>query len=117
MAGTLNYDPQVLNLVLYAGDGAKFTLSVTTEGDPTNLSGTMLAQIRLKRDSADPPDATFAIDLAGAVEGIAVLSLTGDQTQDLGKFTGVWDLEWTPTGKEPRTLMQGKVDCLLDVSH
>lgn len=117
-SGTITYSPQELNLILYAGDGASFTLSVTNPaGDPINLAGTMKAQIRIKRDSADPPDATFSIDLDGAAEGIVVLSLTGAQTQELGKYTGVWDLEWTPTGQQPRTFCQGKVECLQDVSR
>lgn len=115
---TITYDPQILDLILYAGDGANFRLVVTdAEGAPVNLTGTMLAQVRLTRDSADPPSAVFNVDLTEAVDGIATLTLTGDQTQDLGKYTGVWDLEWTATDQEPVTLCQGKVECLPDVSR
>jgi hypothetical protein len=118
---TITYDPQVLDLTLYAGDGANFRLVVTdTLAAPVNLTGSMLAQVRLARDSADPPDAVFSVDLTDAATGIAELSLTGEETQALApteKYTGVWDLQWTPTGVEPITLCQGKLECLPDVSH
>jgi hypothetical protein len=122
---TINQNPQVLDLVLYAGDGLSFSLVVTNASSaPVNLDGTMQAQIRAARVDPDPPLAIFDIDLAGAAEGIAVLSLTGEQTQALSdgsppeeKFIGVWDVEWTAVGAEPVTLCQGKVECLPDVSH
>lgn len=118
---TITYDPQILNLVLYAGDGTNFSLTVTdAAGAPVDLTGTMLAQIRVDRESPDPPSAVFDIDLTRHAEGIAVLKLTGDQTQALAiveKFDGVWDLEWTPAGEEPMTLCQGTVGCLPDVSR
>ena len=115
---TIAYEPQVLDLVLYAGDGVNFRLVVTDTGSaPVNLDGTMLAQIRSARDESDPPDAVFEVDLAEATDGIATLKLTGDQTQQLGKYSGVWDLQWTSTNAEPVTICQGKVECMLDVSH
>jgi hypothetical protein len=53
------------------------------------------------------------------------ISLTGDQTRDLsddpssvaGKFTGYWDIQWTPAEAQPRTLCQGKVECVSDVTR
>jgi hypothetical protein len=115
---SITYDPQVLDLTLYAGDGANFRLVVTNgTGAPVNLTGSMLAQVRLTRDAPDPPDAIFSVDLSGAAEGIAVLELTGEQTQQLDKYSGVWDLQWTATGEEPVTICQGKLECLPDVSH
>lgn len=112
------YDPQVLDLTLYAGDGTNFRLVVTdAAGAPVPLTGEMIAQIRLARDSSDPPVTSFVIDLTQSAEGIASLSLTGQQTQLLGKFSGVWDLQWTPAGEEPSTLCQGKVECVPDVSR
>ncbi len=119
---TINYSPQVLDLVLYAGDGISFSLTVTdSDSVPINLTGTMLAQIRTERDSMDPPSAQFDIDLDDAENGIAILRLTGDETQALvvgeEKFVGVWDLQWTASGDEPMTLCQGKVECAPDVSR
>lgn len=118
---TITYNPQVVDLILYAGDGTNFRLVVTDPlGVPVDLSGTMIAQIRKTRDAPDPPDAEFAADLSNAVGGIAGLELTGDQTHQLApvkEYAGVWDLQWTPTGTEPKTLCQGKVRCLPDVSR
>jgi hypothetical protein len=119
----INLSPQVLDLVFYAGDGANFRLVVTdTNGDPVPLSGAMEAQIRLVRGASDPPNAEFDIDLSQAGNGIALMSLTGAQTQELcapdnKKFVGVWDVQWTPTASQPRTLVQGKVECNPDVSR
>lgn len=117
----INLSPQVLDLVLYAGDGVNFRLTVNdTEGEPVPLIGVMEAKIRTKRLTPDPPSAEFVIDLSQADDGIAYLSLTGDQTQDLAplvRFRGVWDLQWTPTDSQPRTLCQGKVVCNNDVSR
>lgn len=118
----IDYEPQIIDLIIYAGDGISFSLTVT---DPSKvvipLSGSMIAQIRAERDSPDPPSAEFAIDLTSSDSGIAVLSLTGEQTQALvvddTNFMGVWDVQWTPAGGEPITLCQGKVECLPDVSR
>lgn len=118
---TITYEPQILDLVLYAGDGTNFRLVVTDSlGAPLDLTGTMLAQVRSKRDEADPPDVEFDIDLSQHSEGIAVLTLTGAQTQSLApssKYSGEWDLQWTPTGEEPVTLCQGQVTVNVDVSR
>lgn len=117
----INLSPQVLDLVLYAGDGANFRLTIKNNlGEPIPLIGTMLAKIRAKRTDPDPAIAEFSIDLSESAEGIALLSLTGEQTQALAvvkKFNGVWDVQWTPTENQPRTLCQGKVVCFSDVSR
>ena len=118
---TITYEPQVLDLVLYAGDGASFRLVVTdSDGAPIILTGTMKAQIRVDRDTSSAVRASFTVDLTEANNGVAILTLSGSQTQGLApseKFTGVWDLEWTATSKQPMTLCQGKVECLQDVSR
>lgn len=119
---TLIYVPQVVDLVLYAGDGASFSLKVTDPtAAPIAVTGTILAQIRLERDTADPPLAVFTADMTNAATGTIVLSLTGSETQSLvttdQKFVGVWDVQWTAVGAEPVTLCQGKVECMPDVSR
>lgn len=117
----IDVTPQVLDLTLYAGDGVAFRLSITDkEGIPVPITGSMEAEIRTRRTDPDPPKAHFTIDLTDGEDGIALLSLTGDQTQQLApdrQFTGVWDLQWTPSAKQPRTLCQGKVVCVNDVSR
>lgn len=119
---TISYVPQTVDLVLYAGDGTSFSLTVTDPAKlPLDLDGTIIAQIRVERDSPDPPSAEFTVDLSDAVSGKATLSLSGADTQALvvddTKFVGFWDVQWTPTGAEPVTLCQGKVECLPDVSR
>lgn len=118
----LSFVPQVIDIQLYAGDGSgmRFTLTDST-GAVLPLTGDMKAQIRAAREAVDPSLADFAIVDTNFTDGIVVIYLTGDQTHDLidgnEKFEGVWDLEWTPTGGEPVTLVQGKVECFPDVTH
>jgi hypothetical protein len=118
----LSFIPQTLDLLLYAGDGAgvRFTITDSTEA-ALPLTGEMKAEIRATREAADPALAEFAVDLTDSATGVVLISVTGVQTHalisDNEKFVGVWDLEWTPTGDEPVTLVQGKVECYPDVTH
>jgi hypothetical protein len=126
MASQINVQPQVLDLALYAGDGVSFKLVCTNPaGAPIDVTGAVNAQVRLERLTEDPPLAEFTADMVDAYLGIVRLSLTGAQTQDLsehpssieGKFTGVWDVQWTAAGAQPRTLCQGRVECVSDVTR
>lgn len=118
----IKFDPPILDLSLYAGDGPTFQVVIKDPlGAAVPLTGSMEAEIRLEYDDADPPLAAFTIDDSLFDDGIAILSLTGAQTQSLvtgnEKFEGVWDLEWTATGSEPLTLCKGKVECSPDVTR
>lgn len=118
---TINLQPQVLDLSLYAGDGCKFRFTCKTPaGAPIDVTGAVRAQVRETRLDASPL-VSFAVNLTDAYLGIIVISLTGAQTQDLvepsGKFSGVWDLEWDAAAGEPRTLVQGTLECVADVSR
>lgn len=127
MAGKINLQPQILDLILYAGDGVSFRLICTDKaGDPVDVTGSVNAHIRLNRGKTEPVIVEFSAEMVDAYQGIVALSLTGDQTQQLidhssvnssGKFVGVWDVEWEPAGLEPRTLCQGKVECVADVTR
>jgi len=123
---TIDLTPQILDLVLYSGDGVRFRLIITDKNEaPVNLTGEIKAQIRDKRNEVDLLEGEFTVNLDDAVDGIAVLELTGTQTLALmvglsttaKKFVGVWDVEWTPLDSEPRTLCQGKVECGYDVTR
>lgn len=125
MSGQLSTLPPVLDLALYAGDGISFKLVCTNDAqEPVNVTGDVQAQIRVNRADLDSV-ATFSADMVGADQGEIILSLTGDDTTGLmtgsgvvkGKFTGAWDVQWTATGGEPRTLCQGKVECISDVTR
>jgi hypothetical protein len=122
MAGQINLQPQVLDLALYAGDGCEFRFICTNSaGAPVDITGAVRAHIRLDRVNEDPPVAEFTVSLVDAYQGIISISLTGDQTQEMvepsGKFSGVWDLEWDAVDEEPRTLCQGRVECVADVTR
>jgi hypothetical protein len=126
MANEIDLQPQVLNLALYAGDGVEFRLICTDKaGAPVDVTGTVKAQIRLDRMTPDPAIVEFTAGMVDAYQGIVVLTLTGVQTQTLsahpsavkGTFVGVWDVQWAPAGKQPRTLCQGSVECVSDVTR
>jgi hypothetical protein len=123
---SINLQPDVLDLSLYAGDGVDLRMVCTdSKGDELDLSGAVDAQIRIDRLDQVDPIAVFSVNTVDAYEGVVVLSLTGDQTRALsqdpsskqGVFSGVWDVQWTKVGAEPRTLCQGKVECVADVSR
>lgn len=125
MAGqTLNLRPTILNLLIYAGDGLNIKLTCKdTAGNPIDITGSVEAEVRLDRlHPSDPPLANFSVSLVDAYLGIIGLSLTGGQTLSLlgegeNKFTGVWDVQWTPAGAPIRTLAQGIVECVADVTR
>lgn len=125
MAGqTVNLRPSILNLLLYAGDGFNLKLACKDiAGSAIDMSGVVTAQIRLDRiHPSDPPLADFTVSMVDAYLGLVGLSLTGAQTlsllgEDGEKFTGVWDVQWTPTDMQPRTLVQGVVECVADVTR
>lgn len=118
---TVSLKPPVINLALYAGDGANLRLVATDlDGDPFDLRGTVRAQIRQTR--RDPELLLeWAVEMAQAEQGIIILRLTGEQTRglmkDAGTFKGVWDCVWTMDDSEPVTLLQGDVNCELDVTR
>lgn len=126
MANQIKLQPEVVNLFLYAGDGVDIPITCTNgAGAPIDITGGVIAQIRLERLTPDPPVATFIVNAADAYNGKVILSLTGEDTALLsadpsskaGKFVGVWDVQWTPAGSQPRTLCQGTVECVADVTR
>lgn len=125
MAGqSLNFRPSILNLLLYAGDGFSIKLVCKDKaGNPIDITGSVTAQIRADRlHPSDPPLAAFTVSTVDAYIGIVGLTLTGEQTLSLlpegeSVFTGVWDVQWTPNDMQPRTLTQGTVECVADVTR
>ena len=124
MANQISLRPIVWNLLLYSGDGFSIRVGINDPaGAPIDVSGSVTAEIRADRlNPSDPPLAIFEVSMVDAYLGIVGLSLSGAQTDALvtdgqPSFTGVWDVEWTPAGKEPRTLVQGTVECVADVTH
>jgi hypothetical protein len=125
MAGqSVTLRPTILNLLLYSGDGFSIRLACKdSAGDAVDLTGVVTAQIRVDRiHPDDPPLSSFIVSMTDAYLGLVTLSLSGAQTTallagNLDAFTGVWDVQWSPTDKEPRTLVQGVVECVADVTR
>lgn len=118
----LQLAPSDVDIDLYNGDGATILVTVQdASGNAMNVTGTVIAQIRQRRnDSA--PILSFAVDLSLSSSGKIMLSLTGAQTASLLSGTadpwrGFWDVQWTASGGQPLTLVQGAVECDLDVSR
>ena len=118
---SLSFIPESLDLALYAGDGCAVRIVVrnkATQGE-MDISGQYVAQIRAAKLAPDVVD-EFSIDTSEAPHGAITISLTGDQTANLGdNFRGVWDLQWTGStaNAQPVTLIQGKITCVTDVSR
>lgn len=125
MAGqSVDLRPAIVNLLLYAGDGFSIKLACADEdGAPIDITGSVMAQIRHDRLApTDPPLAIFGVSLVDAYLGFVSVSLTGVQTQSLvapgaANFEGTWDVQWNPPDREPRTLVQGLVECVADVTR
>jgi hypothetical protein len=122
----LDLRPEILDLALYAGDGISFRMICTdVNNEPVDISGDVKAQIRVHKADPDPPVETFSVNVVDASSGIIYISLTGIQTQNLmtnpatadGRFLGVWDVQWTKAGSQPRTICVGQVDCVGDVTR
>lgn len=117
----IDLSPPIVNLTLYAGDGANLRLLATDlDGEPFDLRGDVRAQIRQARTDAAAL-AEFEVEMAQAEQGVVILRLTGDDTRALmdgrSKFSGAWDCVWTLDASEPVTLIQGAVACDLDVTR
>jgi hypothetical protein len=122
---TVGLSPEVLNLLLYAGDQFVYTLEFA---DPEthaalDVSGyTFAAQIRTAQTAATST-ATFSIDTTDADIGVIVVSLTPAQTAALCTPGGgaatkayTWDLQRTAVddADDVRTLFAGTVTVTLD---
>lgn len=125
MTSVIDLRPQKVDLKMYAGDGRSIRLTFTQNGEPFPMDGVISAQIKkLKTDTVSLVD--FSVDMTDAnPNGVVFISYTGDDSKDLmdhdsvrnGRFSGVWDVQWEPDGSDPRTILQGKVECVGDVTR
>lgn len=125
----LSTQPKVLDFELYAGDSFALQFEFTDEqsGAPYPLEGSWLAQIRNRTEVITE----FTIDDSDQATGKLRLSLTGEQTAELGAIAGChrgsngstscssgcpsWDLEQSYAAG-PRTWYRGKVHTAVDVT-
>jgi hypothetical protein len=107
--------PATRNIKVYKGDGYAHRLELATVDDVELdfTDGTFAAQWRPARGSDTHED--FTVDATDAATGVVVLHLTAEQTTALRK--GEWDVQFTPTGAEPLTFLQGTVRVENDVTR
>jgi hypothetical protein len=114
--------PQRVDLAVYAGDGVELRLNAVDAktGDSLDLAGEIGAQVKANRSDTEPIT-QFAVNTEQAADGILDLSLSGSQTAallaDSSQFKGSWDVQWLADGEQPRTLVQGNLTCVLDVTR
>lgn len=117
MNNKIDLTPAVLDLVLYAGDGADFQVSFVDEDNETiDVSNrTWTSQIRKTRTAETAYD--LEIDSTDAATGLIVLHISAEITRELPR-TAQWDLQCTSVGSdEPTTVLQGAVTCNQDVTR
>lgn len=95
MAGEIGRLPEAVDLLLYAGDSALFTLTVTDDDDdPIDTTvGQWNAQIKVV-GTVEAAEA-FDVTVDPLSPGIVLLFLDGDTSQRLGEYDAVlrWDLQ------------------------
>jgi hypothetical protein len=124
MAVTVPMGPAVVNLTgVRAGDRNLLTVTLTSKGDPYDLTGlTLSAQARLH--AVDPEPAVVAeieVD-PDPTTGKFALRWPGDQVaaampQGKASWSGVWDLQADDGTNDPTTLAAGSFAAVLDITR
>jgi hypothetical protein len=128
----LSYNPPVLDLVVYAGDDTYIPMTISSGGDPVNITGTHSSQIRLTRDGEllgtiqvvipEPTngEATLVISSETAdalvVDAVENTDYFGNELITAPMFQGVWDWNYS-VGNVNRTMVQGKITVIKDVTR
>lgn len=130
----LSYNPPVLDLVVYAGDDTNIPMTITSAGDPVDITGTHFAQVRLTRDGdlmgtmiVDPTNLSngqVTLKISSELSEVLIaLEETETKTDYFGNdlitapmWEGVWDWNYT-VGNITRTLVQGKITVIKDVTR
>ena len=113
--------PDYLDLVFYAGDIGDFQIEFKDRtGASINVSTwNWMAQIRTTRDAT--PYTSLTIDTTSAATGLITVRVPATVTrtiaQDYPKQVGVWDIQGTPSGSQPTTVLQGTIRCSMDVTR
>jgi hypothetical protein len=113
--------PKVDLLRIRAGDRNLFTIKLTQNDAPFNLTGmTIKAQARLT--PIDPTVAlTALITVIDALQGHFEMRWPGEDVQTLlagaNQWSGVWDLEIDSGAADPQTLMAGVLTVEPDVTR
>jgi hypothetical protein len=104
-----------------ANDRNAVRLTIRSGGAPLDITGTLAAQARKKATDPDPAPLEAEFDIIDAPNGVVMMTWPGDQVQALvaasGKWSGVWDLEYTQAPLAPLTLAAGKISLEADVTR
>jgi hypothetical protein len=116
MANSINLTPAVLDLILYAGDGARFEIDFVDKDDlPIDVSDlTWSAQIRKTRKTLEAVD--MVIEDEDADTGVIFMVISADVTRNLARKSQ-WDIQGVLEGGDPFTFLQGSITCLPDVTR
>jgi hypothetical protein len=119
---TLPLGPATVNITgVRAGDKNQFTLSLTNEGAPLPLTGTVTAQARKVATDPDPAAITAVVDVIDGPGGVVSVRWPGDEVNAAlaGQLTwaGVWDLQVTEGTDDPVTLVAGTFAAVMDVTR
>lgn len=115
--------PPTLDLYgIRAGDRNLMTVTLTRSGTPIDLTGQQVkAQARKVASDIDPPALTATITITNAAGGVFTMEWDGDAVRTLlgteVSWTGVWDLQYGPSGGKPLTIAAGAFRADMDVTR
>lgn len=118
----LDLSPACVNLTgIRSGDRNEVLISITSAGDPYDLTGqTVAAQARFAAEDIEPVLNGVVTVLDGPAGQISLRWPGDDVATWLGteaKAKGVWDLETRPVSGDPITLLAGSFSARLDVTR
>lgn len=118
----IDVGPAKLDLLrVRAGDRNKFNVQLTDSRGPVNLTNTTIeAQARVTPVDTEIA-VTAAITMIDATQGRFQLSWPGEDVRAIlngsDSWKGVWDLQMTPDGEDPQTLVAGQFTVESDVTR
>lgn len=120
---TVPFGPAVVDLTgVRAGDQNLMAVTLTTGGDPLDLTGaTVTAQARKVVTDLGPPALSATVVVTDAAAGQCSVRWPGEDVRTLlgtaANWTGVWDLQYVVGSGEPVTVCGGKFTAEQDVTR
>ena len=117
MTSKVDLTPAVLDLDLYAGDGADFQLKFTDSNNAAVDVSDRTCSAQIRKTRSDATSYNLTIITTNAATGIVVIHIPGSITSILPR-TSQWDLQFTSASRpDPFTILQGTVTCIPDVTR
>lgn len=121
MATTVPLGPATVDLTgVRAGDHNRFTVTITSNGQPLDLTGAQV-NAQARRVITDTDALTAQVDILDPTQGHIAVAWDGEEVREfLGAavhLAGVWDLQVTTQGGDPQTLAAGRFNAELDVTR